>query len=45
MIQLAAQMDGKDLKQQWINLFKKHMQIRSSFIHLIVYNTTMKIEF
>jgi hypothetical protein len=40
------QMDGEDLNQWWINLiFLKHMHVRSSFIHLITYNTTMETKF
>jgi hypothetical protein len=33
----VVQMDGEDLKQRCVNLnFFKHMQVRSSFVHLIV---------
>jgi hypothetical protein len=40
------QMDGEDLKQQWVNLiFFKHMQVRSSFVHLIALNTMVKMKF
>jgi hypothetical protein len=29
------QMDGEDLKQEWVIFFKKHMQVRYNFVHLI----------
>jgi hypothetical protein len=32
------QMDGEDLKETWVNIIflKKHIRIRSSFVHLIM---------
>jgi hypothetical protein len=35
-------MDGEDLKYDELIYFFKHMQVRSSFVYLIVYNTMVK---